>query len=1314
MKRILPLLASCLVASLALAADPLATGFANPPEQTKPWCYWYWISDNTTKEGITRDLEAMARVGIGEALIGNIFLDDVPAGKIKVLTPEWWGMIEHAIREGGRVGVNIGMFNCPGWSQSGGPWIKPAEAMRYLATSETRVTGPQQFAAKLAAPKEQFQDVAVLAFPAPQQDADSLANHAPKVTCAPAVAEAQKLVDGDPATSIQFPAGAAQGRTPFTVELAVAAPFTARSLQIIPTEHAFGADCELRAAAADGRWQTVRRFKCDRSNMSTGVGFMPRGPVAVSFPAVTANKFQLEFTGVFTGGRAALAEVNLSSAARLQAFVEKQLGKMHPTPLPMWDTYLWPTQAEPDSAKLVVPAAEVRELTKQLAADGTLTWDVPAGEWIIQRIGMTPTGMKNSPASPEGQGLEVDKLNRALAQRHFDAFIGEVLRRMPAADRRAFKRVIADSYEMGSQNWTDGFDAQFRRRYGYDPKPWLPVLSGRLVGSADQSERFLWDLRRLVADRVATDYVGGLRDACKPNGLGLWLENYGHWGFPSEFLKYGSESDRIGGEYWVTGDLGSIECRAASSCANTYGKPFVSAESFTGGPAFQNAPAALKARGDWAFCEGVNHFVLHVYIQQPWEDKVPGVNAWFGTEFNRHNTWFEQSKAWIDYLRRCCWLLQQGNRVADVAYFIGEDAPKMTGVRKPELPPGRDFDYINADVIEKSLELKDGVLTLPHGTTYRVLVLPELGTMRPAVLRKVRDLVKAGATVLGPPPSRSPSLEDYPKCDAEVRRLAAELWGEFAVPALAGGAAKPAEGGTTSGERAFGKGRIIWGRPLADVLGSLGSATDFEASAALRFTHRRAGDTDIYFVASPKAAPLSTTAAFRAGDKAPEFWWPDSGRIERPAVYEVTKGIVRLPLAFGPHGSVFVVFRDQTAAAAERIVSVKRDGREILGTRVTPFATGAGGVAPNNFTIAAWVKPADATELGQESNRGAGALGWKRNDLFAAPHGNQFASAGHAGCGLAVGTNGACVLEHAGNYFTATLVHPASLGDWTHMAVVYRDGQPSLYLNGALAHTGLRSEYVVHSGAAAGALAHFRGQAGECVELGRALSDAEVAALAGTTPRTDRFAGGPALSLTRQGAQTTAKVMQPGEYELLLADGRSRKLAVPVVPPALPLDGAWEVQFTPGWGAPERVTFGSLMDWTEHSDPGVRHFSGQATYRKRFNLPQPVPPNTRLLLDLGAVRDLATVRLNGQSLGTLWLAPFQWDITSNARPGENTLEVEVVNVWNNRLVGDAALPLAQRRTFLAVSAVKPGAPLLPAGLLGPVSVRRAVDAVVRY
>jgi hypothetical protein len=1289
--KLLLLFTAC---SLAIAAwaDSLESGFAHPPDQTKPWCYYYWISDNISKEGITRDLEAMARVGIGEALIGNIFLDDVPAGKVKVLTPEWWELVEHAIREGGRTGVNIGLFNCPGWSQSGGPWIKPEQAMRYIVSSETRVTGPAQFAQKLSSPKELFQDIAVLAFPSPPADADSLAARSPRVAWSPPVSGAEKLVDGDLETSVAIPAG----QEPFTIEIEAAQPFTARSLAIHPAAEAFGADVLLDAADADGKFQTVRQFKFDRSNMSLGVGPMPRGPVTISFAPTTAKKFRLAFTGIFGRGQgAALAEINLSGAARLESFIEKQLGKMHPTPLPRWDTYLWPTQSEPDSAKLAVPVGEVRDLSAKLAADGMLRWDVPPGEWIILRTGMTPTGMKNAPASPEGIGLEVDKMNRPLAQHHFDAFIGELLKRMPASERQAFKQVVADSYEMGSQNWTDGFGNGFQRRYGYDPKPWLPVLTGRIIGSADQSERFLWDLRRLVAERVATDYVGGLRKASKVAGLGLWLENYGHWGFPSEFLKYGSESDRIGGEFWVTGDLGAIELRAASSCVNTYGKnPIVSAEAFTGGPAFRNSPGALKARGDWAFCEGINHFVLHVYIHQPWEDKVPGINAWFGTEFNRHNTWFEQSKAWIDYLRRSCWLLQQGNRVADVTYFIGEDAPKMTGVRQPELPPGRDFDYINAEIIEKHLRVKNGVLTLPHGTTYRVLVLPEQSTMRPELLRKIRDLVKIGATVVGPPPSRSPSLQNFPKSDDEVQKFAREVWG------------KP--NSMMSNEHQLGKGRVIRGRRLDEVLTTLGSKPDFESSAKLRFTHRHSADADIYFVANPKAEAVTTTAAFRIGGKAPEFWWPDSGRIERPAVYDDANGMVRLPLSLGPQGSVFVVFRDPAAPQSERIVSVMRDGVKILGTTVKPSLDIAAGDSPNNFTFAAWVKPDDDTTLVREANSGVAGLSEPRNDVFAAPHGDGFGGAGHAGCGLAVGSNGVCVFEHGANYYVPTLVHAGPLTNWTHVAVAYRDGQPSLYLNGVLARTGLKSAHIVHSGAGQSGGAKYRGILGAIAQFDRPLSEAEIARLMNSMPRPGEGANELPPQLTRNSAgQIEAQVWQPGDYELKFADAKTRPLIVPCVAAPVEITGPWEVSFAPGGDAPEKISFEQLADWTKRPEDGIKHFSGQATYRKSFELPDSPIRNLQsaIILDLGEVHDLATVRVNGQELATLWLAPWRVDITSAVRPGANTLEIGVVNPWNNRLVGDAALPAEQRRTFLAGPKVSKNSPLLPAGLLGPVTVR---------
>ncbi len=312
---------------------------------------------------------------------------------------------------------------------------------------------------------------------------------------------------------------------------------------------------------------------------------------------------------------------------------------------------------------------------------------------------------------------------------------------------------------------------------------------------------------------------------------------------------------------------------------------------------------------------------MHVYIQQPWENRRPGLNAWFGTELNRNNTWFEESRSWIDYLRRCCFLLQQGNRVADVAYFIGEDTPKMTGVRKPELPAGHDFDYINAEVILERMSVVDNRLVLPHGTNYRILVLPELETMRPELLKKIGRLVQAGATIIGRPPKRSPSLENYPHCDADVRQMAESIWG--------GQASSP------SGERRLGKGRVIWGQDLAVVFEQLGVTTDFQSEAPLRYTHRSAGGQQIYFVANPKPVKVATRATFRVGNRTPELWWPDTGKIERPAVYQRQGDTLSLPIVLGPLRSVFVVFGDRPAAV-ERIVSVVRGNKTILDATRAP------------------------------------------------------------------------------------------------------------------------------------------------------------------------------------------------------------------------------------------------------------------------------------------------------------------------------------------------------------------------------------------
>ena len=1084
------LLASFLAGTVR--AGTLEADFAQPPETNKPRCYWYWMDGQISKEGITRDLEAMKRVGIGEGYIGVISgQSGKPTSKrSKALTDEWWSYIEHAVREGTRLGVDIGLFNSPGWSQSGGPWVKPSQAMRYVTLPELRLHGPQHFAGKLPVPPGEFQDLAVLAFPAPTGEGE-----AAKIT----------------------------SRTPKLVTFEMPASFTVRSLTVQPVK-GINVTAELLASDDGQQYRLVKKFTIDRHNLAVNVGPVPLAPVVATFPETSAKFFQLKFSSACEVG-----DIWLSPAARVESYAEKSLQKVCQVPHPLYDFYTWPAQGEPAAAGLVVKPDAVQDLSKLMAVDGTLQWDVPAGDWIILRTAMTSTGTKNGPAPPEATGLEVDKMNRVPLRAHFDAYVGNLLKRLPAADRKSWKHVVADSYETGPENWTDGFAVDFQKRYGYDPLPFLPVMTGRVVGSVDQSDRFLWDLRRLVADRIAQDYVGGLSDLCHEHGMKMWLENYGHWGFPSEFLLYGGDCDEIAGEFWANGNfldeqdtdyLGRFELRDASSAANIYNKPITWAEAFTGGPAFINSPRDLKARGDWAFCQGINQFVFHVNIHQPADDKLPGVNAWFGTEFNRNNTWFEQSKAWIDYLRRCTVLLQTGKHVADVAYFISEDAPKMAGPQQPSLPPGFDYDFINADVIEHRLMVKDGRLVLPDGLSYQLLVLPKSATMRPELLKKIRDLVNAGATVVGAPPSCSPSLENFPKCDAEVQTLARELWSDA--------------NSQQPGEHSFGKGRVFWGKSLKNIFTELGVKPDLETLAKFGFTHRHSDDADIYFVANPESKSLTTTIAFRVGDRAPELWWPDSGRIERPAVYTAADGVVRLPLAFEPAGSVFVVFREKAAPKAEQIIAVTRNGLDIFSA-----------AKPNEFSFQ--------------------------------------------------------VTRNADGQITAQ--------------------------------------------------------------------------------------GGPA-----------------GDYELNFADGHTRTLKLPFAAEATAITGPWEVSFAPGWDAPEKVTFDQLTDWTQRSEAGIKYFSGKATYRKTFEAAAQRPPNSALILDLGNVNDLAVVRVNGRELGTLWQPPYRVDITTAVKPGTNTLEVDVVNTWHNRLAGDAALPAAQRHTSITAATVNKKSPLLPAGLIGPVKL----------
>lgn len=913
-----------------ISPDILAEGFIVPSDSIQTAVYWYWISDNISKDGVVKDLHAMKAVGINRAFIGNIGLDDVPYGKVKMLSDAWWEILHIALKTATELNIEIGIFNSPGWSQAGGPWVKSENAMRYLTASETKVKGPVKFSQKLEKPIELFQDVRVLAYPAPKDNDLVLNNKNGSINSIPQVKDIEFIGDGDTTTGITFPEGDI-----FTINLEANEAFTARSLSLKSTNNPIYANVQLQAKDPQGKYITVRDFTFNRVNDMISVGFKPYAPVLISFPAVTAKSFRLIFKNETPTGwsfpqankKEGLVDVKLSAAPRVENYAQKTFAKMYHSPLPDWYDYQWAQQDKVDNEELLIDASKVLDISENMTTDGTLNWDVPEGDWIILRMGMTPTGTKNSPASPEATGYEVDKMSKKHVALHFDGHMGEILRRIPEADRKCFKVVVQDSYEQGGQNFTDGFIEEFENVYGYDPLPYLPVYQGMVVNSQQASDRFLWDMRRLVANKIAYDYVGGLRDISHEHGLTTWLENYGHWGFPGEFLMYGGQSDEIGGEFWSEGTLGDIENRAATSSGHIYGKTKIWAESNTsGGKAFSRYPASIKHRGDRFFAEGINATLLHVYIHQPYEDKNPGVNAGFGNPFNRKNTWFSQMDVYTQYLKRTNYMLQQGLNIADVAYFIGEDTPKMTGVTDPALPLGYQFDYMNAEVIERDMTVENGLITLPHGTQYKIMVLPKLETMRPELLAKIKQLVTDGAVILGPAPNRSPSLQNQPEADNQIKTMAAELWGDV--------------DGVNVKSRKFGKGMVINGMDMKEALALINCVPDCKLPEdnSIHYGHRTLGSQEIYFLTNQTGETQVIAPEFRVTGKQPELWEATTGYMRDLPAYSQKENVTAVPLKLAPYESVFVVFRK--AAIKSSIIKLEANypKSELISDFKTPWS----------------------------------------------------------------------------------------------------------------------------------------------------------------------------------------------------------------------------------------------------------------------------------------------------------------------------------------------------------------------------------------
>ena len=965
----------------------------------------------------------------------------------------------------------------------------------------------------------------------------------------------------------------------------------------------------------------------------------------------------------------------------------------------------------------IIPPGMLTNLTARMDTSGQLVWAVPDGHWTILRFGHTSTGSENAPAPNTGRGLECDKLSKEGIEANFAGMMAKLAAdtgRKPGRTKGGLVATHIDSWENGTQNWTEKMRAEFQQRRGYDLLAFLPVMTGRVVGSLEISERFLWDLRQTISELVIENYAGRMRDLAHAHGLRFTVEAYGS---PCDAIPYGGQSDEPMGEFWTPN--GALEtCRGMASAGHVYGKRIIGAEAFTSADheRWLEHPAILKSHGDRAFCEGINRFVVHRYAMQPWTDgRQPGMTMGpWGQHYERTQTWWEWTPAWHQYLARCQHLLRQGLFVADICYVQPEAPPQGFGDHERH---GYDWDECSAEVVRTRMSVKDGRIVLPDGMNYRVLVLPWSRTMTPGLLRKVSELVQSGATVLGPKPSASPSLSGFPHGDEEVTRLAAELWGNA--------------DGTSVKEHRLGKGRVVWSDSPAKVLAELGVPADFTAGQPLRYIHRSASAAEIYFVANLQPFEFTTTCVFRVAGREPELWWPDSGRPERAAMWEEKGGLTRVVVPFAPGGSVFVVFRER-ARRSDAVVLVKHNGKEILSTAPAPpmkvlvrqALYGVLNDAARTRDVTAKVqRKADAGEFNFPAQMMAEgddpAPGTEKTlTVQYEIEGRPFNVKAQDPITIHLRREAVNVTVAKARY--GVLDDPKRTRDMREKVQRLLDSGESSFKVALMAEGDDPAFLVVKT-----------------LEL-EYTRDGQRLRLTGTDPESIDLSPAAAPRKPPATARRDAKgrvfleAGEPGEYELVTASGKAQGVSIKSMPPPIEISGPWQVRFAPGQGAPAEVTLENLISWSAHREAAVKFFSGEATYTKTFTLArESLARGNRLYLDLGKVAVMAEVKLNGKSLGTMWKPPFMVDITEVAKAGANKLAVRVVNLWPNRMIGDEQLSEdserndngtlkqwppwlldgkpspAGRFTFTSWRLWKKDEPLLESGLIGPVTLRVA-------
>lgn len=926
-------------------AQDIQHNFANPPQEARPRVWWHWMNGNITEDGIRKDLLWMKNSGIAgfHNFDAGLMTPQIVEKRLEYMTPAWKHAFKTTAELADSLGLEMTIASAPGWSATGGPWVKPEDGMKKLAWSEKRIQGGTKKAQTYtipeatthtglfqasgsegtasglsgvsAKPVEYYKDIAILAVKMPAAD-KTMAQMGAKAVTAVGEVSVEKLSDIDLSTSVNIPRDDKNGFC--WVQYEFPAPQTIKALSLV-------------AGRTRGEWEAqnpqekVSLWASNDGKSFYKVCMVPDGSVAqqtIDIPVTTAKYFQLRlpnpvadnsyaaFTGMVQKDPefVSLSEFVLHGVSRINHFEEKTGWAA------TWDVEHFPTPAT-DASELVAKS-DVIDLTALVDAEGNFTYQFPAGDWKIYRIGYSLTGKQNHPASPEATGLEVDKMDPAAWHRYFKTYFDMYKEASGGLmGSRGIQYVMLDSYEAGSMTWTPAMMEQFKKRRGYDLLPWMPVLLGQIVGSVQESEAFLWDWRKTCGELIAEGYDKVSEITKKEYGMkGRYTESHENGRL---YLVDGMDVKRtseipMSAIWWPTPGGGSTlpmalaDIRESASVAHVFGQNIVAAESFTtqsmgNETAWSFHPGKLKWLVDQEFANGLNRVVVHTSPHQPDDVHKPGLGLMiFGQWFDRHETWADYAKVWTDYIARSSYMLQQGKFVADVLYYYGEDnnITGLFGWKAADVPAGYNYDFCNPTALLEEVSAKDGDLVTRSGMNYRVLVLDKnCRRMSLAVLRKIAKLAEQGVTIWGQKPEMSASLTDDA---AEWKQLVDATWNRanVTVPATYNN--------------------------LQNVLLSKGIQPDFQTTSKgldVQYVHRHLADKEIYWVKNPLDQQITIQGTFRVSGKKPHIYHPETGAVEECA-YVMKDGFTTVTLPMVEEDAIFVVF-DEATSETQKELEVK-------------------------------------------------------------------------------------------------------------------------------------------------------------------------------------------------------------------------------------------------------------------------------------------------------------------------------------------------------------------------------------------------------